>query len=164
MEDEVKDEKQTPEDTPTAEPHGTDGGETDWKAMSRKWEKQAKENKDAADELAALKESSKADLDKANQRVKDAEAKVAELEAERERNNWAAEASKQTGVPAAILRGSTLEEMVEHGKQIKGLVSMHPVVNDKGEPPTPTLTKEQILKIENKRDRKAAIAANLDLF
>lgn len=164
MENEVKDEKPTMEGNQPEEPHGNKEQETDWKAMSRKWEKQAKENKDAADELAALKESSKADLDKAKQRAKDAEAKVAELEAEKERNGWAAEASKQTGVPAAILRGSTLEEMIEHGRQIKGHVSMHPVVSDKGEPPTPTLTKEQILKIKDRRERKAAIAEHLDLF
>ncbi|MFI1409407.1 hypothetical protein ACH4Y0_05675 [Streptomyces sp. NPDC020707] len=41
------------------------GTEPDWKSESRKWESRAKENKDAAEELAALKASQLSDQEKA---------------------------------------------------------------------------------------------------
>ncbi|MGC4906543.1 hypothetical protein ACLQ2J_12555 [Streptomyces cyaneofuscatus] len=41
------------------------GTEPDWKTESRKWEKRAKDNSDAADELAALKASQMSDQEKA---------------------------------------------------------------------------------------------------
>ncbi|MCI3271400.1 hypothetical protein [Streptomyces cylindrosporus] len=46
------------------------GSEPDWKALARQWEKRAKDNKDAVDELAALKASQMSDQEKA---VADAE-------------------------------------------------------------------------------------------
>ncbi|MDC2953379.1 hypothetical protein PO587_02795 [Streptomyces gilvifuscus] len=41
------------------------GTDTDWKALARQWEKRAKDNKDAVDELAALKASQMTDQEKA---------------------------------------------------------------------------------------------------
>ncbi|MDX3712740.1 hypothetical protein PV733_28135 [Streptomyces europaeiscabiei] len=41
------------------------GTEPDWKAESRKWESRAKENRDAAEELAALKATQMSDQEKA---------------------------------------------------------------------------------------------------
>ncbi|WP_430376703.1 hypothetical protein [Streptomyces sp. B1-3] len=41
------------------------GTEPDWKALARQWEKRAKDNKDAVDELAALKASQMTDQEKA---------------------------------------------------------------------------------------------------
>jgi len=46
------------------------GSEPDWKALARQWEKRAKDNKDAVDELTALKASQMTDQEKA---VTDAE-------------------------------------------------------------------------------------------
>jgi septal ring factor EnvC (AmiA/AmiB activator) len=66
------------------EPHGNEDPETDWKAESRKWEGRAKENKDAADELARIKEASATDLEKAQARAKKAEDKLAMFESEKE--------------------------------------------------------------------------------
>lgn len=59
--------------TPPAPPAGDQGGsssgpsgdETDWKALARQWEKRAKENRGAADELATLKASQMSDQEKA---------------------------------------------------------------------------------------------------
>ncbi|QFQ97453.1 hypothetical protein F9278_15915 [Streptomyces phaeolivaceus] len=42
-----------------------DGDSTDWKALARQWEKRAKDNKGAADELATLKASQMSDQEKA---------------------------------------------------------------------------------------------------
>lgn len=44
---------------------GDSGDGTDWKAMARQWEKRAKENSKAADELAAVKASQMSDQEKA---------------------------------------------------------------------------------------------------
>ncbi|MFF9910624.1 hypothetical protein [Streptomyces sp. NPDC013457] len=47
------------------QPSGTPGEETDWKARAREWERRAKDNKTAADELAALKASQMSEQEKA---------------------------------------------------------------------------------------------------
>ena len=44
--------------------------ETDWKARARKWEKRAKENSAAADELAKLKESQMTELGRIQARMR----------------------------------------------------------------------------------------------
>lgn len=63
---------ETPEPQPT---------EVDWKAKAREWERRAKENKSAADELAGIRESQKSEAEKAAERLADAERKVALAEA-----------------------------------------------------------------------------------
>lgn len=92
------------------------GGEPDYKALyeaekahSRKWEKQAKANKDAA-----------AALDKAEQGRKTADEQVAELIAKLEakekaeaRAKVAAKVAKEKGVPAELLVGEDEESMAE---------------------------------------------------
>lgn len=65
------------------EPHGTDESEVDWKSESRKWESRAKENKDAADELARIKEANATELEKAQARAKKAEDRLATYESDR---------------------------------------------------------------------------------
>lgn len=44
---------------------GSSGDSTDWKALARQWEKRAKDNKTAADELAALKAAQMTEQEKA---------------------------------------------------------------------------------------------------
>ncbi|MDT9688189.1 hypothetical protein Q5762_07435 [Streptomyces sp. P9(2023)] len=59
--------------TPPVPPAGDQGGqtsggsgeETDWKALARQWEKRAKENKGAVDELAQIREQNMSDQEKA---------------------------------------------------------------------------------------------------
>lgn len=58
----------TPPATPPAAPPAApapSGDGTDWKAMARQWESRAKENKGAAEELAALKASQMTEQEKA---------------------------------------------------------------------------------------------------
>lgn len=106
------------------------------------------------------------ELNAANKRAEDAEKKAGELERARQLTDWAAQASRETGVPASVLRGQTLEEMQAHAAQISAAMPIYPQVgNDPaGNQQPPQMTKEQILAIENARERKAAIAANLALF
>ena len=82
----------------------------DWEARyraavehSREWERKAKANKGAADELEKLKASQMSELERAQKEAEDAKAKLAKLEAERERAEAVSRVSEATGVPAALL-------------------------------------------------------------
>lgn len=76
---------------------------TDWKAEARKWEQRAKENKAAADELAALKAEQMTEAEKAAAHLAEVEGELAALRAETQRQADAAEVAKATGTPAALL-------------------------------------------------------------
>ena len=87
------------------------------------------------------------------------------LKYQKQLSEWAEAVARENGIPAGIIRGATEEEMREHALQIKASVSMYPVVpSDKGDKAAPTPTKEGILAIEDTKERRAAIAANLELF
>lgn len=64
----AKDDVQQVQDVEVTDAHA-EVVETDWKAQTRKWEKRAKENSAAADELAKLKESQMTGLERAQVRV-----------------------------------------------------------------------------------------------
>jgi hypothetical protein len=71
--------EQTTENAGTADPEQTNAEQhadtTDWKAKAREWEKRAKENKSAADELVALKQAQMSEAERTA-------ARLAELERE----------------------------------------------------------------------------------
>lgn len=104
--------------------------ETDWRAEARKWETRAKENKSAAEKLAELEESQKTEAQKLADRAAKAEAKAAEYERKEQVAAWKAEVEKTSGVPAAALAGSTLEEITAHAETLK------PLIAKPAEPPT----------------------------
>lgn len=120
------------------------------------------EYKAASEQLSEVE----ADLKAASERAEVAERRASELEGMRQRAEWAAEVSKATGVPAAVLRGSTLEELQAHAEQIGAAMPVYPQVGSSpdGNQRQPKMTQGQILAIEDARERKAAIAANIDLF
>lgn len=108
---------------------GTDDADTgnvvDWKAKfeaerahSREWEKRAKDNKSAADELERLKEAQLSETEKAAKRIKELEAANAAYEAEKQQTAWKAQVSKETGVPVELLHGDSLEAMSANAKAI----------------------------------------------
>lgn len=104
---------------------------TDWQAKyedaikhSRTWETRAKDNSKAAEELKQLKESSMSDAQKAEAHTKELEAKVAAYEQEKQSRTWAQQVSNDTGVPADILQGNSLEDMQEQAKKINSY--LHP--------------------------------------
>ncbi len=91
---------------------------------SRDWEKKAKANKAAADELEKLKESQMSETEKAAKRTQELEAQVAAYKAKEQQAEWKTQVSAATGIPAEALRGSTLEEIQAHADILKPL--MHP--------------------------------------
>ena len=102
------------EETKAAEPQEQQAEQTeqatDWQAKyeamrqhAREWEKAAKANKGAADELEKLKAEQMTEQEKALARAEKAEKQLAELQAEQQRAEAVAEVSKATGVPTELL-------------------------------------------------------------
>ena len=119
-------------------------------AHSREWEKRAKDNKTAADELQQLKEAQLSEAEKTAKHIKELEAKNAAYEAEKQQNEWKTQVSKETGVPIALLHGSTLEEMQAEKTKPKVHAS-----SESNQPPAPSDTsgdwlRDQFLKQKRK--------------
>jgi hypothetical protein len=121
-----------PTPTPTPAPAAPAQDPTDWKAEARKWEARAKENTTAADELATLKAAQMTDTEKTAARLVDLEAKVQGYQAKEQIDAWKATVSSDTGVPAAVLAGKTLEEIQAHAEALKPLIGTTPTL-----PPVP---------------------------
>lgn len=92
------------------------GEDIDWKAKFE--EQRAKDNSKAAEELQQFKDSQLSEAEKDAKRIKELEAANAAYEAERQQNEWKAQVSKETGVPASLLHGDTLEAMTANAKAI----------------------------------------------
>lgn len=116
-----------PADTPP--PAAPPGEEIDWKAMARKWEGQAKENKAAADELAQLKDAQKSDAQKQADKLAALQAEIDGYKARDQIAEWAKEVSAAEGVPVDLLRGSTRDELEAHAKQLKPILAAAPGAN-----------------------------------
>lgn len=165
---ETADEAQTTGETQAAEP------ERDYKALyeqlkseSRKWESRSKAN---AKELETLKSKAAAD--------RTVEERLAALEAENEslRASAAHDAlvesvAKATGLDRAIvsaLNGADEDALTEQANAIaaqlkpRGGAPAAPEAGMKAKPGKPS--KKDILSIKDAKERKAAIAANIDLF
>lgn len=102
-------------DPATGDPANT-GEDIDWKAKFE--EQRAKDNSKAAEELQQFKDSQLSEAEKDAKRIKELEAANAAYEAERQQNEWRAQVSKETGVPASLLHGDTLEAMTANAKAI----------------------------------------------
>lgn len=96
-------------DPQQVDPNGN-AASVDWEAKynemkqhSREWERKAKANKEAADELAALKESQMSEQERLQKQLDEATARANALQAEKDRRQWVDDAATETGVPAEIL-------------------------------------------------------------
>lgn len=110
-------EENKPQEGEGQEPQGPGEG-TDWKAMARKWERQAKANKEKADAYDRLQEDAKSDLQRATDRADAAERKLAEMTAARERDAARAKVAERTGVPASLITGDDEEAMEGSAKAL----------------------------------------------
>lgn len=94
-----------------------------------------------AKQFDALQEANKTELEKANDKAAKAEAELAKYRRQEQVRSWASEVSKETGVPADLLRGNTKEEIQAHAEQLKGFIRPSaPVVNGEGGKPVVTAT------------------------
>lgn len=98
-------------------------------------------------------------------RKEELERELGDLKHERELSEWKEQTSKETGVPASILKGQTLEEIQAHAAEIKEAMPMYPTLpQDSGNQNPPALTKEDIYSIKNREERVEAMALHPELF
>lgn len=103
----------------------TQATETDWQAKyeemrghMRDWEKKAKANQSAADELEKLKAAQMTEQEKANARAEAAESELAAIKAEQARTDAAMRIASESGVPLEMLMFCSDEEaMTEFAKK-----------------------------------------------
>lgn len=91
-----------------------------------------------AEKYDAIEEGQKTELQKLQERIEKAEKENAVFKQREQVSTWAAEVSKETGVPANLLRGSTKEELEAHAEQLKEFTtgqSTAPIVNSDGMKP-----------------------------
>ena len=109
---------------------------------------------------AKYKEAQLSEAEKTAKHIKELEAKNAAYEAEKQQNEWKTQVSKETGVPIALLHGSTLEEMQANGKALADYIAekTKPKVHassESNQPPAPSDTsgdwlRDQFLKQKRK--------------
>ncbi|KAB7790738.1 helicase [Bifidobacterium leontopitheci] len=111
------------------EPHG-EPQSTDWEAKyretvshSREWEKRAKDNKAAADELQQLKESQMSEAQKAEARTARLQKELDALKAEKQTAEWRAQVAEESQLPASLIVGDSLEAMQAHAKAVNEYVA-----------------------------------------
>ena len=97
----------------------------DWQAKyeamrqhSREWEKRAKENAAAADELEQLKQAQLTEQEKATARAEKAESELAAIKAEQELFETRRSVAEQTGVPLELMECCTDKDAMERAAQI----------------------------------------------
>lgn len=91
-----------------------------------------------AEKYDAIEEGQKTELQKLQERIERAEKENAVFKQREQVNTWAAEVSKETGVPANLLRGSTKDELESHAallKEFTGEQSTAPIVQSDGKKP-----------------------------
>jgi hypothetical protein len=76
------------------------------------------EIKAKADRLDVVMATAKSDLAEALERAESAEAERDALMADMQIQAWRRQVSEETGIPATLLRGATLDEMTAHAKAI----------------------------------------------
>lgn len=118
------------------------GKPTDWQAKyeamrqhSREWERKAKENQGAADELEKLRESQQTEQEKAVKRAEKAEAELSELKARAARAETVAKVAEAAGVPAEVvdmLNGSDEGELEAQVERLLKLLPAYPTRTDDG--------------------------------
>jgi chromosome segregation ATPase len=115
---------------------------TDWQAKyeaarahSREWEKKAKANKEAADELEKLKAEQMTEQEKAVKRAEKAEAELQALKAKAERAETVASVADKANVPAEVvgmLSGKDADELTAQIARLMKLLPAYPTRTDDG--------------------------------
>ena len=126
-------------DEQTTTPEGAEAAEApevDYKAKyeeavrhSREWERKAKANKGAADELEQLKASQLTEAERLQRERDRYKAQVEELTAQQERAGWVSELAAETGVPAEVLSmvaADSRDELAERARAIAGRLAERP--------------------------------------
>ena len=95
------------------------------RAHSREWEKRAKANKAAADELERAREAGRT----ADERISELERRLSDAERADARRKVAAKVAKEKGVPADLLVGEDEKSMAEWADRLKAALGPRPAPN-----------------------------------
>lgn len=160
-----------------ADPQQAQGGPEgkDYKALyeeavkeSRKWEKRSKDN---LEQLNAMKQSQGKPDPTIEERIAALEKENGDLKAASERAALVDSVAKATGLDRAIvatLSGADEDALTEQAQAIAAIATPQggaPLVPEAGQKQKPGKpSKKDILGIEDKKERMAEIAANIDLF
>ena len=167
----------TPAETDPIDPAqgGETGQEPDYKALyenalkeSRKWESRSKANLKELDELKAAATKTDPTVE---ERLSALESENAALKASAARSALVDSVAKATGLDRSIvatLNGEDEDALTEQAKAVAAITKPAggaPTAPEAGGKPKPGKpSKKDILGIEDKKERMAAIAANIDLF
>jgi len=90
--------------------------------------------KEKAAQFDELQEANKTELEKATERANKAESELESMRAEKARRELLDKVSKETGVPADLLKGDTEEELAESAKSIAAFAKANEpgIPEDKG--------------------------------
>ena len=114
----------------------TDAAEIEkWKSLSRQHEARAKSNAEAATKLEEIEESQKSEVDRAADRIKKADARVADAEAELVRLKVAVRHGLSED-QATRLIGTTEDELDADAKVLLKLLAPPEVEEEEDDPPT----------------------------
>lgn len=129
-----------------------------WKSNARKWEERAHENGKKLDEQDKT----------AEQRISELAGELEKMKAEKAHDEMISSVADEIGVPAALLKGDSEDEVREYGQKLKAFVeSQTPKTpNDMGGAASggQKMTRETIAEIKDPRKRREAIAQNIELF
>lgn len=113
----------------------TGGAEVDYRAKyedmrrhAREWEKKAKANAEAADELEKLKQSQMSEAERMQRRYEEEKARADALQSEKDRAAWVREVSDETGVPSdllALIAADSKEELAERAEGLRERYGNH---------------------------------------
>lgn len=154
---------------PAAEPATGEAKATDtlefWKAQARRNESTMKANKRELDALKAQLQGSKSVED----RLSALETENAALKAAKARADLVREVATATGLQESIvasLNGTDADALTAQARAVAAIrVGAAPVADEAGrKQKAPAVSRESILAIDDKRERRAAIAANPGLF
>lgn len=141
--------------------------QTDWKAEARKWEKRAKQNQKANEDMQTARESEASEM---SEKLAKAQAEIKELKAKQARDQSVREIAKSSGVDPDILSrmiGDSEDEIKANADLLyKSSKAKWPTVPDDGGATKgqKRITKEQILAIKDPVEQANVAARNLDAF
>lgn len=124
--------------------------------------------KTKAEAFDAAEEATKSDLQKATERADSLQAELDAIKKANSERELRERISAETGVPATLLRGNSEEDLRAQAEAIKGYAQAnkptYPTVRDGGEVNPSTMSKKDILGIQNEKERLKAIKENIELF
>ena len=126
------------------------------------------ELKAKAEKYDQAEEASKSELQKATERADALQKKIDEMLKADEARKLKEKVASETGVPAALLRGDSEEDLRAQADAILTFAKpgqpSYPNVRDGGENHAPHVSKDDILAVKNDKQRLKAIKENIELF